>query len=122
VATGDPVVVRSPPDAAAAAATEETGGDRRGAGAGAMRAWLRYTLARAGLFAAAWGLVWAVGFPWLEWDEVSALWTALLALGLSAAVSVPLLRGLRGELSEHVARRAHRVATALDDSRRSEDG
>ena len=86
-----------------------------------MSALVRYTLARLGLFVASFGLVWAVGSLWLVWDESTVLWTALLALVVSAAASLALLGRLRDELSEHVQRRAHRVTTAMDRSRRSED-
>lgn len=86
-----------------------------------MSALVRYTLARLGLFVASFGLVWAVGSPWLVWDESSVLWTVLLALVVSAAASLALLGRLRDELAEHVQRRAHRAVTAMDRSRRSED-
>ena len=71
---------------------------------------LRYTLARLALFAAAFGLVWLVGGTWLVWDLVSVLWTALVALAVSAIASFVLLRGLRDELAERFA-----------ESQRSED-
>lgn len=82
---------------------------------------LRYTLARLGLFVLAFALVWAVGGAWLVWDETTVLWTALLALGLSAVASFVLLGRLRGEMAERVQQRAQRVARAIDESRRAED-
>lgn len=86
-----------------------------------MSAFVRYTLARLGLFAVAFGLVWAVGSPWLVWDGFTVAATALIAMALSAVASWFLLRRLRDELSAHVAGRAHRVASAIEESRRAED-
>ncbi|MBA3720341.1 MAG: DUF4229 domain-containing protein [Nocardioidaceae bacterium] len=82
---------------------------------------LRYTLARLALFAAAFGLVWLVGGAWLVWDQVSVLWTALVALALSAVASFVLLRGMRAELAERLHGGAARMSDRLDESRRSED-
>lgn len=82
---------------------------------------LRYTLARLALFAAAFGLVWLVGGAWLVWDQVSVLWTALVALTLSAVASFVLLRGMRAELAERLHGGATRMSDRLDESRRSED-
>ena len=82
---------------------------------------LRYTLARLGLFAAAFGLVWLVGGTWLVWDQVSVLWTALVALVASAIASFVLLRGLRSELAERMHGGATRMSDRLDESRRSDD-
>jgi hypothetical protein len=43
-----------------------------------MSSVVRYTLARLGLFGAAFGLVWALGGYWLVWDRLTVLWTALV--------------------------------------------
>ena len=82
---------------------------------------LRYTLARLVLFAAAFGLVWLVGGTWLVWDQLSVLWTALVALVVSAVASFVLLRGLRAELAERLHGGASRMSERLEESRRSED-
>lgn len=86
-----------------------------------MSAVLRYTAARLALFAFAFGLLWGAGWRFLVWDEVSVLWTALVALALSGIASWFLLQRLRDELSAHVAGRAARVASAIEESRRAED-
>lgn len=86
-----------------------------------MRALILYTLARAGLFLVVFGLLWAVGWSWLAWEETTVLGTALVALLLSALASLRLLRGLRGDLSASVDARAARVAASLEASRRAED-
>ncbi len=82
---------------------------------------LRYTLVRLALFGAAFGLVWLMGGAWLVWDQVSVLWTALVALALSAVASFVLLRGMRAELAERLQGGATRMSDRLDESRRSED-
>jgi len=82
---------------------------------------LRYTLARLALFGAAFGLVWLMGGAWLVWDQVSVLWTALVALALSAVASFVLLRGMRAELAGRLQGGATRMSDRLDESRRSED-
>jgi hypothetical protein len=65
--------------------------------------------------------VWAVGFAWLTWDMLTALWTALVALAVSGIASFWLLGGLRDDLAKDVEARARRMATRLDESRRAED-
>jgi len=87
-----------------------------------MRNFVRYTLARALLFGVAFALVWAVGFAWLTWDELTVLWTALIALTLSGLGSYWLLGGLRDDLARDVEERARRMSARVDDSRRAEDG
>lgn len=87
-----------------------------------MRALVRYTAARLGLFAIAFGLIWAVGWGWLVWDAQTVLSTALVALVVSAIASWLLLRRLRADLSAHVEGRARRLASAFEQSRRAEDG
>jgi hypothetical protein len=86
-----------------------------------MSSVVRYTLARLGLFAAAFGLVWALGGYWLVWDRLTVLWTALVALAMSGVVSFWLLGGLRSQLASDVEERARRVAARIDESRRAED-
>ena len=87
-----------------------------------MRNFVRYTLARALLFAVAFCLVWAVGFRWLVWDQLTILWTALIALTVSAFASYWLLGSIRDDLARDVEQRARRMGTRVDESRRAEDG
>lgn len=86
-----------------------------------MRAFALYTLARVALFGVVFALVWAVGATWLVWDQVTVLWTALVALVLSSLAALVLLRRLRADLARHVEARARRVAGSIEQSRRSED-
>jgi hypothetical protein len=80
-----------------------------------------YTLARAGLFLVAYGLIWLIFGHWIDWNALSALYTALFALLISAAVSFIVLRTMRARLSEQVAERASRVKEAFDSRRDGED-
>ncbi len=83
--------------------------------------WVRYTLARLALFLLAWLVVWAIGWTWLARDQLTVLWTAVVALALSAVASLLLLRGLRAELAEQVQGRARRLSASFERSRRTED-
>ncbi len=86
-----------------------------------MTSFVRYTGARVGLFLAAFGVVWAVGGAWLSWDQLTVLWTALVALAVSAIASYWLLSGLRDDLAHEVDGRARRIAHRFEESRRAED-
>jgi hypothetical protein len=82
--------------------------------------WL-YTLARLGVFAATFAIVWLVAQFWLEWDAITGLWTALIALAISAPASFFLLSGLRNKTAAEIAERAHRARTAFERRRSAED-
>ena len=86
-----------------------------------MKPFITYALARFGLFLAAFGLVWLVGFNWLEWTSINVLWTMLIALVISAIVGVIVLRGLRERLAANVQERAERVSKRFEESRGAED-
>jgi hypothetical protein len=86
-----------------------------------VKLFVLYTAARAGLFLVAWGLIWLVFGRWIDWTALSALYTALFAMLISAAASMILLRGMRSRLSEQVAARAERVKAAYDSRRAAED-
>ncbi|MGH3448274.1 MAG: DUF4229 domain-containing protein [Nocardioidaceae bacterium] len=85
-----------------------------------MKIFGTYTLARLALFAAAYGLIWLVFGHWLDWNAVSALYTAVIAMIVSSIVALFTLSSLRGNLAEHVAARADR-AKAVYDARRAEE-
>lgn len=74
-----------------------------------MRIFAVYTLARAGLFAAAYGVIWLIFGRWIDWTTVSALYTALLAMAISSVVALIALRSLRASFAEQVALRADRA-------------
>jgi hypothetical protein len=80
-----------------------------------------YTLARLALFATSYGLIWLIFGRWLEWNAVSALYTALIAMVISSAVALVVLRSMRGRLAEQVAARADRAKAAYEARARSED-
>lgn len=82
-----------------------------------MRYFWLYTLARALLFAATWGVIWLVVMTFLSWNTYTALGTAMIAMVLSAFLSLVLLSGLRDRLSESVIEGAKRFERA----RRKED-
>jgi len=88
---------------------------------GGVKSFVGYTLARLGMFLAAFGLVWAIGFSWLTWDQLTVLWTALVALTVSAVASYWLLAGMRDRLAQDVDRRARRIADRFEEARRAED-
>jgi Protein of unknown function (DUF4229) len=86
-----------------------------------VKTFLLYTIARGLVFAATWALVWLIASVWLEWTTATALWTALVALVVSAAVSFVLLRGLRERLAEGVHGGAVRMQQRYEESKRKED-
>jgi hypothetical protein len=86
-----------------------------------LRQFVVYTGARFLLFAVTWALVWLVTSMWQDWNTVTALWTALIALAISAVASLVLLRGLRDRLAEQVQDRAQRIQHRYDAAKRKED-
>ena len=86
-----------------------------------MKALALYTLARLALFGVAFGVVWLVASRWLDWNEITVLWTALIALVVSAIASWLLLGRLRDAVAAEVEGRARRVAAAYESSRSAED-
>jgi membrane protein implicated in regulation of membrane protease activity len=86
-----------------------------------VRPFLLYTLARVLMFAATWAVVWLVASVWVEWTSTTALWTALIALVVSAIASLVLLHSLRDRLALQVQERTDRLQQRIDASRRRED-
>lgn len=86
-----------------------------------MRSFVVYTAARIGLFALTWVVVSTVASYWLDWSMVTLLWTALIALAVSAVLSLWLLRPLRDRLAADVHARASRARRRFEDSRARED-
>jgi hypothetical protein len=80
-----------------------------------------YTAARVGLFVVAYGLIWLIFARWIDWSALSALYTALVAMLISAAAALVVLRPMRARLSEQVAERAARVRSAYESRRAAED-
>lgn len=86
-----------------------------------MKSFVLYTAARIGLFALVWVVVATVATFWLDWDMVTALWTALIAMAVSSVLSLVLLRSLRDRLAASVHGRASRARQSFDASRTRED-
>lgn len=86
-----------------------------------MKVFALYTLARLGLFAAVYGLIWLIFGHWLDWSALSGLYTAIIAMVISSLVAFTTLKTLRADLASHVEQRAARAKTAYDAKRSSED-
>lgn len=86
-----------------------------------MKAFGLYTLARLGLFTLVYGLIWLIFGQWLDWNAVSALYTAFIAMAISAIVSAFALAGLRARLAGEVATRAERAKRSFESRRAAED-
>lgn len=86
-----------------------------------MKIFALYTFARAGLFLACYGVIWLTFGQWIEWNALSGLWTALIAMLLSSGIALVALRSMRADLSAAVAERADRAKAAFDARNRAED-
>lgn len=86
-----------------------------------MNPLLAYTLARLSVFVIAYGVTWAIAQFWLEWSSVTNLWVMLIALAISAVVSIFALSGLRNQVAQRVQERAARLSQRLEESRSAED-
>jgi uncharacterized membrane protein YcjF (UPF0283 family) len=80
-----------------------------------------YSLARFGLFVAAFVLIWLVASRWVEWNTASMLAIAVLAMIVSAIASLLLLGRLRDQFAATLAQRAAAMRSNVDRSRRKED-
>jgi len=86
-----------------------------------LKSFVVYTAARAGIFLACYGLIWLIFGQWIEWDSISALWTALIAMLISSAIALTSLRGMRANLSSDIAARAERAKAAHEARTKAED-
>jgi ABC-type bacteriocin/lantibiotic exporter with double-glycine peptidase domain len=86
-----------------------------------MKYFLLYTLARVGLFAVAFGIIWLLLFSWVSWTYGSLLWTVLLAAIISAIASIFVLRSLRERFASEIAARAERMSKRIEAARSAED-
>jgi uncharacterized membrane protein len=80
-----------------------------------------YTLARLGLFAVTYGLIWLIFGQWIAWNALSGLYTAIIALVISSLIAFVTLKGLRAQLAEQVSQRATRAKAAFEARRSAED-
>lgn len=86
-----------------------------------MKPFLTYTLARLGLFVAAYAVVWLIASIWLDFSAITNLWVMLIALVVSAFAAMALLGGLRQQLALTVQQRAERMTKRIEESRSAED-
>ncbi|MGH3496562.1 MAG: DUF4229 domain-containing protein [Nocardioidaceae bacterium] len=86
-----------------------------------MKSFTLYTAARLVMFVVAWAVVWGIAQFWLAWDTTNAMWTALIALGISGVASLFLLSQLRAQFAHNVAARATRMTEHIDAARAKED-
>lgn len=86
-----------------------------------MKAFWIYTLARIGVFVVTYVVVWGVTRLWLESNQLVNLWVLLIALVISAIISLFALGGLRDNLAKRIEGRAAEMTRRIDESRRAED-
>lgn len=86
-----------------------------------MRSFLVYTAARFGLFLATFGLIWLVAGFFLPWTSRNIVWTGVLAVLVSAGLSIFLLRPLRENLVRSARARAEEMTNRLEQARSKED-
>ncbi|MFC6150393.1 MULTISPECIES: DUF4229 domain-containing protein [Mumia] len=86
-----------------------------------MSPFLRYTLARLGFFLVAFVVVGLVSSIWLEWNSVTGLWIALIALAISAVASFILLGRMRDEVAMSMKARADKMHARYEAARSAED-
>ncbi|MFS0883933.1 DUF4229 domain-containing protein [Aeromicrobium sp. 179-A 4D2 NHS] len=87
-----------------------------------MKAFWTYTLARLGVFAVTWAVLF--GLSRLIFDHPSTVldvWVLLLALIVSGAISVFVLAGLRDRVAVRLQDRARALNERIEESRRAED-
>jgi hypothetical protein len=80
-----------------------------------------YTLARLGLFVASYAVVIGVYLLVAGTEHVPVFWPLLVALVISSALSVSLLRGLRARFAAKVQERAQNASRRFEEMRAKED-
>jgi cytochrome c biogenesis factor len=86
-----------------------------------MKAFWTYTLARIGVFAVTYGVVWLVASIFMDSTPVENLFVLLIALVGSSAISLFTLGRLRNNLASNIQERATRMTERIEESRRAED-
>uniref|UniRef100_UPI003518441B DUF4229 domain-containing protein n=1 Tax=Streptomyces calvus TaxID=67282 RepID=UPI003518441B len=85
---------------------------------------LRYTLMRLGIFVGCLVVVWGLVYSGLAprgLGDSNGLWIVLLALLISAPISLVVLRNERDRASERIVQRVDRVKANLEANRNQED-
>lgn len=86
-----------------------------------MKAFWTYTLARLGIFAVTWAVLWGLAQLIFESSAVLNLWTLLLALIVSGAISIFVLASMRDRVAVRIQERARALNDRIEESRRAED-
>ncbi|KOT45479.1 membrane protein [Streptomyces caelestis] len=85
---------------------------------------LRYTLMRLGIFVGCLVVVWGLvhsGLAPRGLGDSNGLWIVLLALVISAPISLVVLRKQRDQASERIVQRVNRAKAGLEANRAQED-
>jgi hypothetical protein len=85
-----------------------------------MKAFWLYTLARFGVLAVTYVVVWAIAAIWLD-PGFANLFVLLIAFVISSLISYFALGRLRDDLAVHIGDRAGRISQRIEESRRAED-
>ncbi len=85
-----------------------------------MKAFWLYTLARFGVLAVTYLVVWAIASIWFDPAFIN-LFVLLVSFVISAAVSYFALARLRDDFATHLSDRASRLSQRIEESRRAED-
>jgi hypothetical protein len=86
-----------------------------------LKFFVLYTLARAGMFAAVYGVLWLIVGRSVEWNAVNGLYIAVIALVISALIAFVTLGSLRDKVSLQLANRAQRAKTSIEARPPAED-
>jgi len=86
-----------------------------------MKAFWTYTLARVGVFAATYAVVWLIASIWIDFTGLLDLWVLVVALVVSSLISIVMLGPLRDKLALNVQQRAERMTQRIEESRSAED-
>ncbi len=85
-----------------------------------MKAFWIYTFARAGVLVATYAALWLILSVWFDPEPFNWL-VLLLALVVSAVVSIFALARLRNDFADHLSQRAGRLTQRIEESRSAED-
>ena len=85
-----------------------------------MKAFWIYTLARFGVLAATYLVVWGIASIWFD-PAFANLFVLLIAFVVSSLISFFALARLRNNLATHLEDRAGRITQRIEESRRAED-
>lgn len=86
-----------------------------------MTPFVKYTLARLGLFVATFVVLWLATFWWLDLGRATIWLVALVALIVSAIASIFVLAAMRDAVAARIQERADTLSQRLEESRNAED-